>query len=232
MSSPTTKEILCLANSRKYGGRCIVGKEAMPDGSLTWVRPVSDMERGEVMPEDISYADGSMPQLLDVIEIPLSAHKPLSYQPENWLMAPGTWRKARVAPKANIDRWVDPPAPLWQNGYDSSEGVNDRFPYNTDQRLADSARFIRVSSLEVGVTERDKGPANVRRQLRGSFIHEDDRYSLRITDAGFEERHAHRPPGSFQLGACYLTVTVGEPFRAAGDRHQYHYKLIAAIIEA
>ena len=120
MSTTNVKQILCLANSRKYGGRCIVGKEIRPDRTLAWVRPVSDTEKGEVMPDDIRYEDDSLPQLMDVIEVPLSEPRPLPYQPENWLMASGAWRKDRVADKANIERWLDPTEPLWENGNDSA----------------------------------------------------------------------------------------------------------------
>ena len=81
MSTTIVKQILCLANSRKFGGRCIVGKEMRPDRTLAWVRPVSDTEKGEVMPEDMQYADGTEPTLLDVIEVPVSGPLPLPYQP-------------------------------------------------------------------------------------------------------------------------------------------------------
>jgi len=37
-----TKRIVCLANSRKMRGRCIAGRELLPDNVGPWVRPVSD----------------------------------------------------------------------------------------------------------------------------------------------------------------------------------------------
>ena len=58
MSTMIFKQILCLANSRKFGGRCIVGKEMLPDRTLAWVRPVSDAPKGEVLPEKMQYPDG------------------------------------------------------------------------------------------------------------------------------------------------------------------------------
>lgn len=232
MSAIIKKQILCLANSRKYGGRCVVGKEVLPDRTLAWVRPVSDYGKGEVMPDEMCFDDESMPQLLDVIEVPLVEPKPLSYQPENWLLAPEPWTKQRMADKANIERWLDAPAPLWESGHHTAQGKNDRFPYDATQTLADSARFIGVPSLEVTVTERKDDGGTIRKHFRGSFAHAGDVYDLRITDIDFEERYSEIRPGKLRLGKSYLTVTVGEPFRPVEYEPDYHYKLIAAIIEA
>ena len=232
MGTTITKQILCLANSRKYGGRCVVGKEMLPDHTLAWVRPVSDYGRGEVMPDEMCFSDESMPQLLDVIEVPLLEAKPLPYQPENWLLAPESWKKLRAADKANIERWLDNPSPLWENGHHTVQGTNDRFPYDAAQTLADSARFIDVPSVDVTVSERKDAAGRISRLLRGSFVHAGDVYDLRITDLDFEERHSEARPGKLRIGKSYLTVTVGEPFRPVEHEPEYHYKLIAAIIEA
>lgn len=232
MSAIIQKQILCLANSRKYGGRCVVGKEILPDHSLAWVRPVSGSAAGEVMPDEMCFEDESLPQLLDVIEVPLLEPNPLPYQPENWLMAPEAWTKLRVADKANIERWLDAPAPLWESGHHTVQGTNDKFPYDAAQTLADSARFISVPSLGITVSERkDDGGVN-KRQLRGEFTHAGEVYDLRITDIDFEERYAGRGVGKFRLGKSYATVTVGEPYEPPSGGGRYHYKLIAAIIEA
>ena len=46
----TVKRIVCLANSRKRGGRCVAGKELLADGRAGgWIRPVSAArKRGSV----------------------------------------------------------------------------------------------------------------------------------------------------------------------------------------
>ena len=238
MSTTNVKQILCLANSRKYGGRCVVGKEMLPDRTLAWVRPVSDTEKGEVMPEDMQYADETEPALLDVIEVPVSGPLPLPYQPENWLIEPGQWRKDRQADISNIDRWVDPPGSLWGNGNDSAlggsdsaMGKNDRFLYDPERKLPDSARFIGVPALEIRVTEHTNDAGRTNLQLRGAFTYENESYVLRITDVEYEDRFQQEGVGTYGLGKSYLTVTVGEPFRRVPGEPEYHYKLIAAIIE-
>ena len=226
------KEILCLANSRKYGGRCVVGKEVLPDKTLAWVRPVGGSPKGEVMPDEMCFEDESLPQLLDVIDVPLVGPQPLAYQPENWLVAPEPWTRTRVADMANIDKWVDPPAPLWENGFESLRGTNDRFPYDADRTLADSARFIKVPSLDVTISDEKREGGDVNRQLRGAFVYASELYDLRITDMEFEEKYQDNRPGIFRLGPCYLTITVGEPFQAKMDEPPFNYKLIAAILMA
>ncbi len=232
MSTTINKQILCLANSRKYGGRCVVGKEVLADRTLVWVRPVGSSPTGEVMPDEMCFEDESLPQLLDVIEVPLLEPNPLPYQPENWLAAPEPWTRLRVADKANIERWLDAPAPLWENGHDTAQGTNDRFPYVAGESLEDSARFVSVPSLDITVSDRKDDEGAIKRQLRGSFAHAGDVYGLRITDVDFEERYSEVRPGKFRLGKAYLTVTIGEPYEPPSGGGLYHYKLIAAIIEA
>ena len=178
MSTTINKQILCLANSRKYGGRCVVGKEVLADRTLVWVRPVGSSPTGEVMPDEMCFEDESLPQLLDVIEVPLLEPNPLPYQPENWLAAPEPWTRLRVADKANIERWLDAPAPLWENGHDTAQGTNDRFPYVAGESLEDSARFVSVPSLDITVSDRKDDEGAIKRQLRGSFAHAGDVYGL------------------------------------------------------
>ena len=56
MQNPKVKQIVCFANSRKLGGRCIAGKEWLADGVLgQWIRPVSDREFEEVSAYEQRY---------------------------------------------------------------------------------------------------------------------------------------------------------------------------------
>lgn len=42
-----TRRVVCLANSRRTGGRCIAGKELINGQFARWVRPVSGWENGD-----------------------------------------------------------------------------------------------------------------------------------------------------------------------------------------
>jgi hypothetical protein len=41
------KRLVCLANSRKSGGRCIAGRELLTGNLGEWIRPVSDRKNEE-----------------------------------------------------------------------------------------------------------------------------------------------------------------------------------------
>ena len=83
-----TKRIVCLANSRKLHGRCIAGAELAGSEPTGWLRPVSVREHQEVCEYERQYEDGSDPELLDIIDIPLLRAQPRNYQRENWLPDP------------------------------------------------------------------------------------------------------------------------------------------------
>ncbi|MBN1105396.1 MAG: DNA helicase RecQ [Deltaproteobacteria bacterium] len=53
---PHTREIVCLANSRKFSGRCIAGKEIISGRIGQWVRPVGHNETGALSAKEISIS--------------------------------------------------------------------------------------------------------------------------------------------------------------------------------
>lgn len=92
VSDGNVKRIICLANSRKPGRRCIAGKEILPavDGGAQriggWIRPVSAGAYEAVSDSERRYQNGSDPQVLDVIDVPVPNPQPHDYQQENWLI--------------------------------------------------------------------------------------------------------------------------------------------------
>lgn len=100
------RTILCLANSKKPpSGRCVAGKVFDQNGAHDWLRPVSSRETREVSEDERRYEGGPKAQLLDIIEIPLHRHEPLTHQIENHVLADGhywvrrgraTWDQVRA----------------------------------------------------------------------------------------------------------------------------------------
>jgi hypothetical protein len=225
VTAPTVKHIVCLANSRKYGERCVAGKELLADGSAGgWIRPVSSRENEEVSEQERYYADGSDPDVLDIIEVPLAGPKPNSYQQENWLLiASGRWRKAGRFTWDDLPKLADREAPLWTNGFSSRGGENDQVPVDIVSGHDTSLRLVRVDDLTVTVSEPSRPSANYP-ILRGRFTHCNATYCFRITDPVSESGSVDLGYGEYRVGERYLTVSLGEPFEG------HAYKLIAAII--
>ena len=80
------KDIICLANSRKYMARCFAGKEV---DNLGWIRPVSESPNGEIEEYQMRFASGGIPHIFDIVRVPLKCCSPFPYQPENYLLGKG-----------------------------------------------------------------------------------------------------------------------------------------------
>ena len=227
MADVSIKRIVCLANSRKEGDRCIAGKELLADGRVGgWVRPVSDRDDVAINEDERQYEDGAEPRVLDVIDVSLREPRPRGYQRENWLLDPNyKWiRASRVAPQA-LDELADPAEPLWINGHHTYHGRNDRLPVEVASTLKTSLRLIRIGKLGLDVFAPRIEQGDFKRRIRGQFRHAGVDYRLWVTDPACEHTYLNRPNGTYQLGECFLTVSLGEPYQG------YAYKLIAAIIE-
>ena len=222
-----SKRIVCLANSRKLAGRCIAGREwSETRGAGRWIRPVSAREGREVSEYERQYEDGSDPRVLDVVNVPVLKPLPEDWQTENWLLDPEYyWGKEGTYSWFDLPRLVDPVAPLWIDGHSTYHGRNDKIPIESIVSLSSSLRLIHVGRLELGVFSPGEAFGNSKRRVQGRFSHAGKGYALWVTDPGYERRYLAKLDGAYELGECYLTVSLGEPHGGAC------YKLIAAIIE-
>ncbi len=225
------KRIVCLANSRKLGGRCIAGKEVLPNGTFgAWIRPVTDQGGGEVSAWECQYPDGTEPKVLDVLDVPLLGHVPKDYQRENWALAPKPpWNKSRELTLEAAAGCVDPGELLWTPGYSTYNGRNDYVPLQEAKGLTDSLRFIKVNNLTLSAFAPGENFGNPTRRVLGGFRYAGLDYWLWVTDVAWEEEYLELPDGEYPVGEAFLTISLGEPFQ--NQQGEYHaYKLIAAII--
>ena len=118
------KEIICLANSRKYKGKCVAGKDAK---SHLWVRPVSRTGKGELKPHQIRFDDGNLPEILDIMRVPVEKSVPKSYQPENWQISSEKWVKIGTYPVNKLDDLCDDVPVLWVNGKPSKDRISHKY---------------------------------------------------------------------------------------------------------
>jgi hypothetical protein len=223
---PTTKRIICLANSRKLSGRCIAGRELVDGHAGDWVRPVSAREHEEVSEQEREYEDGRDPQVLDVIDVPLIEPRPRTFQSENWLLdADYYWEKVgRLEPDDLADH-VDNDGPLWLNVGSTRAGTNDEIPVDLANELNSSLTLVHVPGVRVAVFSPGAAWGNTKRRVQARFELGGDEYRLWITDPAYERRYLRQNDGEYALGPSYFTVSLGEPYGG------YVYKLVAAVIE-
>lgn len=224
---PTTKRIVCLANSRKLSGRCIAGREFDGRHAGAWVRPVSAREHEEVSEHERQYEDGSDPKVLDILETPLIEPRPSKYQSENWLLDDKLyWKRIGAATWGDLAALEDRPETLWINGHRTYHGLNDRIPLADAEKLGNSLYLVRVPRVELSVFAPGMDFGNPKRRVQARFEYRANGYRLWVTDPTIERPYLARANGEYLLGECYLTVSLGEP---ADDG--YCYKLVAAVIQ-
>ena len=221
------KRIVCLANSRKLGARCVAGREWSDGVAGSWIRPVSARETGEVTLRERQYEGGGDPKLLDVMDVPLLRPRPAGYQSENWLLDPyAPWKRVTRLTASDLAAIVDPVAPLWLDGHSTWHGRNDKIPTDRLDDVRDSLRLVRVPSVTFSVSAPGARWDNPKRQVRARFGNAGAKYGLRVTDPVWERRLLDKRDGTYRTGESYLTISLGEPFEGSV------YKLIAAIVPA
>ena len=221
-----TKRIVCLANSRKLQGRCVAGVELAGSPPSAWVRPVSDREHQEVSEYERQYLDGSDPRLLDIIDVPLLKHLPKDYQQENWLLDPNIyWEKAGVFKWDDLAALAEIEAQLWRNGCHTYNGFNDQIPIGQAAEETSSLKLVHVDRLRLRVFAPGEAFGNSKRRVQARSQFAGDRYALWVTDPRIETTYLAKEDGYYQLGECYLTISLGEPF------NEHCHKLVAAVIE-
>ena len=233
-TSATVKRIVCLANSRKEGDRCIAGKELLADGRIGgWVRPVSDRGDEAVNALERQYRDHGEPRVLDVMDVPVLEPRPNTYQAENWLLDPHPlhppvyWSKVRRVTPDDLPQFTDPTGPLWINEHGSDKGRNDRIRLYLANTLDSSLRLIQVDRLELSTTtvkSTFKSQGEPLYRVHGRFRHDGVEYRLNVTDPLYEQAYGKLPNSKSLLDACFLTISLGGPYRGCA------YKLIAAVI--
>ena len=223
---PYTKTILCLANSRKLSGRCVAGKERIGPNFTTWIRPVSNRPTRELSEEDRRYDNGDDPDILDIVQIEMSAPCPETYQTENHLIdenyywqrvGRGTWQQLL----GGIDNVT---GPLWNRGGSTYYGINDQVPESVANSMGHSLLLVHPSSLMISVSREGGTFSPTKRKVRGLFSINNIQYKLLVTDPFTEHAYLRGLDGVFYIQDVILCVSLGEIF------HGYAYKLIATVI--
>ncbi|KAF0159230.1 MAG: Uncharacterized protein FD159_700 [Syntrophaceae bacterium] len=146
------------------------------------------------------------------------------YQKENVLITEKHfWAWQRKLSPDTLPRMVDEVDELWQSGFHSTNGINDRVPEEIVVKFnAPSLCLIRPDDFTLLVSDDLDG----RKKVRARFSYHDTPYLLAVTDPGIEKKYLLKEQGEYPLSAgdLYLTVSMSEPFNG------FCYKLVAALI--
>lgn len=209
------KEIICLANSTRTGGKCVAG---ITVDTGEWIRPVS--EEGQLTNKQIKYANGKLPELLDIIRIPYKKLQPTAYQPENVLISEEQWEYLGKWPENKLDNLCDKPKEIFIN-QDRRDRITVEFFKKS--RLESSLLLIKPKSIKLFRTDYEN-----KKKLRAIFVYNDLEYDFGVTDPIFLEEYTKEKEGFYKLDSkdVYLCISLAAPYKDG-----YCYKLVASIIE-
>ena len=216
-----SKTILVLANSRKLGGHCVAGREWSSEGPGEWIRPVTLHSDGALSQLDRRYADGGEPALLDIVRIRCLQTQPHGFQTENYLVDLSfRWQKLGHLDPRRIAQLCEEVDRLWINGYNSTGGLNDRFPVAELSSGGGSLRLVRPENVRYVVAAEFN-----RRVVRASFQLAAVKYCLAVTDWAIEAEYIAKPNGVYPAPRpVAFCVSVGLPWLG------HCYKVVAAVI--
>ncbi|MGC4052416.1 MAG: hypothetical protein QM757_24050 [Paludibaculum sp.] len=221
------KRIVCLANSRKPGGRCVAGKETIQGGYGSWIRPVSARPGAEVNVEERQYENGGDPSILDILDISMLAPVPKVHQVENHMIDPHFyWTRRGAIGWEDIAGLVDAPVTLWGTGVSTYHGHNDQITPADAAAFQNSLCLVQPENLSIQVLTPGAAFGNNKRKVRASFRYRGVPYNLMVTDPSVENAFLARPNGDYPIHVpTYLSVSLTE-----AHTDNYCYKLIATVI--
>jgi hypothetical protein len=218
-------EMVCLANSRKLGERCVAGVRTDGGG---WVRPVATPSGG-ALPLDRTTTDRGHPVgLLEVVEIDVEGPVPLLRQPENWLVRAERWRYVGDIEAACVGGLV-PATPGDGRLLLGSTGDRVAAPELLERPIPRSLDSIHVCDVRWVRTRNHHG----NRQIRARFRWEGQPYDLVVTDPVCEARFESLQDGEYSGSTIgmdsddgfLLTISLSEPLGSG-----YCFKLVAGVV--
>ena len=171
------------------------------------------------------YPNGSGPKLLDVIDVRLLEHRPKDFKQENWLLDPKYyWTKVDTCSWEDLEQFSETGGPLWRNGSHRYNGANDQIPVPQAAAGTSSLKLVHVDEVHLRVFAPGEAFENSKRRVQASFHFDCTYYALWVTDPNIERSYLAGEDGHYEFGECYLTISIGEPFR------RHCSKLVAAVV--
>jgi hypothetical protein len=217
------KQIICMGNSYKNGGRCLAGIEIENTASgvsivrnqfglPNWIRPViSNGDNG--LPE---YLVGSF-TMLDILSVDVTDAVPTGAHCEN-IHFNSIRKIGRLGQnRQNLNSLCD----TWHSLIFGNRGkaVPNEVFENGDYSLM----FIMPDSPIINMQLDDCGHEKYRIQ----FVYNGTQYDFPLTDTRYinELRSRNKSCGGRNTGDLYLTLSLGV------NHYDWHYKLVAGVID-
>lgn len=206
-------QIICLANSKKHGDRCIAGIEI---STGKWIRLVTNLDGGRV-PKNLCLIDGEELRLLDILEIPLANTGP-GYECENRLILPGRWQRIGQALPTDIIQYCEQEIihSQWLNAVPFSFLKSLPSDQRRTLQLLRTTRFQVSQYQDTGKWESSLLTVNGQ-QMRAT-----------ITDLAVIDKLNQ---GITLRDECLVTISLTQPWQKSTRDQLSCWKLIAGAIE-
>ncbi|WP_316235311.1 MULTISPECIES: dual OB domain-containing protein [unclassified Bradyrhizobium] len=221
-----TKTILCLANSRRPGGKCVAGKEFENGNTGVWIRPVNTPNDNAISDADAQYKDGTSADLLDIVLVSMSDAVPSHHQTENHQIDAGFYwtKKGRATWEQIVSATDSVTGPLWSDGDSSFHGKNDKVAEAIANGLTNSLLLVEPSSLALVVAQESKWGGGFERKVRAHFTLNSTEYNFVVTDPWIETEYFAKPDGSYPVNGSRLCVSLSKVINGSA------IKLVAAVV--
>lgn len=240
---PTWTRIVILANSTKRNHRCVAGKVISWDAALWhvggWIRPIDRSEKeGAVSFSVMRCEDGSFPDVLDIVDVPLIGPANDPNHPEDWeLDTQFRWKRVAKFPATGLGLLADTAPVLWSDPRHDRKVASG---YVSSMSNPASLCFMRPPLGWEFVKFRDTawsgGMPTERTRMRSRLLFKihDRPHAFDINDPHFDMRYG-RDLVVPEYGR--VVVTVPHPAKIycclslTPAFNGWHYKVLAAVIE-
>jgi hypothetical protein len=212
------RTVLCLANSRKYRGRCIAVKTT-DDIEHVWMRPISGSPNGELDPSNCLAVGSSQSRPihpLDVVEMDFYTRPGYCVNPEDCPVHLGPWKYLETATSAVLSEYTDSheSTPIPRDPNCPSDRLSFGFVESHPQDR--TLWLVHVDQIRLASRSYEESH-NWHAQFQWAGVD----YDLGVTDDEFTNQ-----PRSLVLNDCYLCLSLGLLYGKTNCRHF----LVASII--
>ena len=229
------KRMVVLANSIKRGGRCVAGREVHAESGAIgdWLRPISDVDGGALMPRHLATHTGRRLGVLDIVDVPLGGNADDPCHPEDWALGGQKWRHVGRFESKHLPGIEETPDDLWLEDPLKTDTVTCRFLQS--RAWPQSLYLIRPENLRIRLwQECNRQTGAVQKKSRAVFAYRNVEYDLGLTDPIITLRlfatfpPAGQPPKEYTMpfpDKCLACVSLTPMFMGC------HYKVVAAVLE-